>query len=187
MKQPAPARNLRQLGELLRDQRHALGLSFDEICSALGRTKGSVSRWEQGKCRPRADLLCRWARILNLDIHQVYALAGYYALLELVEQETSLSSQPMALGSIKQVSETLADFAESDEAQALRVTWQEIRQLLAVPFTIDKSCISPEGWQELLLVLRRIEAKDRFGRDNEEQELVWTKWRLVCAEDQIIE
>ena len=187
MRQSAPTGDLKQLGKLLREQRNKSGLSFDELCTALGKEKGSVSRWELGKLRPKPELLRRWAKILNLDIAQLYTLAGYSELLGLKEEETSLSNQPMALANIKHWSTTLADFVQSEKAQDMRLTWQEIRQMLAVPFTVDRAKICAECWQELLLLLRKIEGKDSRGDDNEEQDLVWSKLQLLHAGNPIIE
>jgi transcriptional regulator with XRE-family HTH domain len=60
----ARARQLGRSGQGRR-AREAAGLSVRELAAAVGVEAGTLSRWETGRCRPRADAALRWLTTLD--------------------------------------------------------------------------------------------------------------------------
>ncbi|MFB6889417.1 helix-turn-helix domain-containing protein [Kitasatospora sp. NPDC056327] len=50
-----------------REQRKALHLSVREVARAVGMNPGTVSRWETGACKPRADSALKLAEVLDIE------------------------------------------------------------------------------------------------------------------------
>lgn len=68
----------RQLAELLRDKRDALGLSASEVARRAGVTTGTVTRIELGQIpSPKADSLTAIAEVLQIEKADVFAAAGW--------------------------------------------------------------------------------------------------------------
>lgn len=51
-----------------REQRKALHLSVREVAQALGKSAGTVSRWENGRSQPKTEDALHLAAILSFDL-----------------------------------------------------------------------------------------------------------------------
>ena len=72
-----PIKN-KKLGKLLRDARAAKGLSLRELQEASGVDYSLINRMEHGElASPDPAKLQKLARALEIDIEDIYALAGY--------------------------------------------------------------------------------------------------------------
>lgn len=72
------ASNLKALGKLIGREREKQGLSLETLANAAGGTRATILRLERGEFgRPDPEKLQRIARALNLDVKNVFALAGY--------------------------------------------------------------------------------------------------------------
>jgi len=70
--------NAKQLGEVIRERRHAKGLSLERLADQIGMTHSSISRIETGKFEaPRPDKLGQLAAALDVPYEELFALAGY--------------------------------------------------------------------------------------------------------------
>lgn len=68
----------KNFGERLRQLRQARGVGTQgELAQVLGVTQQTVSRWEAGTSRPRADEVPPIAAVLRSDSQQLLAVAGY--------------------------------------------------------------------------------------------------------------
>lgn len=75
-KQPNPE----ELGSLLRTDRIAAEMSIDEVADATGIDRSTVNRLERGLITAPSPLnLQRLAEALRADVHDYFALAGYFA------------------------------------------------------------------------------------------------------------
>ncbi len=71
--------NAKQLGRLLQHHRHQAGLSLEQLATATGLDKGTISRIEQGRIEaPNPKNLQRLAAALGTDVEDYFALAGYF-------------------------------------------------------------------------------------------------------------
>ncbi len=71
-------RDVRELGEILRTARHALGLSAQEVAERSGVSKPTVTLLERGGIQqPRPRPLTKLATALGLNASDLLALAGY--------------------------------------------------------------------------------------------------------------
>lgn len=69
----------KQLGRLLQQHRHAVGLSLEKLASVTGLDKGTISRIEQGQIEaPNPKNLQRLATTLGTEVEDYFALAGYF-------------------------------------------------------------------------------------------------------------
>lgn len=69
---------LKALAQLLREAREGLGLSAREVGKRSGITDSNIVRLEQGAiANPRPETLKAIADVLELDLADVYAAAGY--------------------------------------------------------------------------------------------------------------
>ena len=64
-------------GNVIKEQRNHLALSLSHLSSALGVTKGYLSRLESGKAVPSITMVDKLAKLLELDSTQLGMLAGY--------------------------------------------------------------------------------------------------------------
>ena len=82
------------LGAMLRQRRHALGLSVDAIKDATGIPSTTVSRIETGSFKaPRPDKLAHIAEALGLTAGELFAQAGYLVADDLPEYATYLRTK----------------------------------------------------------------------------------------------
>lgn len=82
------------LGKQIRKRRERLGLSTHRLAAKAGITQPTVIRIEQGKfAAPRPDKLARIAAVLELELADLYAHAGYLVPAELPEIETYLAAK----------------------------------------------------------------------------------------------
>ena len=65
------------LGELLVSLRKGLGWTQQEFAARAGVTQQTISRWEQGLSRPRSRELPNLTLLLNADLANMEAAAGY--------------------------------------------------------------------------------------------------------------
>lgn len=70
----------RALAEVLRDVRHAAGVSQVTWAAALNTSPSAVQRWEQGQVTPTAEVVARYARAVSAlrdaDLDEVQATLG---------------------------------------------------------------------------------------------------------------
>lgn len=84
----------KQLGTMLRQRRHALGLTVRQIGAATDIPSTTVSRIETGSFRaPRPDKLARIAQALELSAGELFAQAGYLVATDLPEYSTYLRTK----------------------------------------------------------------------------------------------
>jgi Helix-turn-helix. len=70
--------NLKALGKLIARERARQGLSLETLGNAAGATRSAIMRLERGEFgRPDPEKLQRIARALDLDVEDLFALAGY--------------------------------------------------------------------------------------------------------------
>lgn len=70
--------NAKQLGDFVRRQRHAKGVSLEGLAEQTGIPHSTISRIETGKFdAPRPDKLGRLAAALDVRYEELFALAGY--------------------------------------------------------------------------------------------------------------
>lgn len=70
--------NLKTLGKLIARERARQGLSLETLGNAAGGNRSTIMRLEHGKFgRPDPEKLQRIARTLDLDVEDLFALAGY--------------------------------------------------------------------------------------------------------------
>jgi transcriptional regulator with XRE-family HTH domain len=81
-------------GIMLRQRRHALGLTVRQVGESTGIASTTVSRIETGSFEaPRPDKLARIAQALKLSTGEVFAQAGYLDPADLPEYETYLRTK----------------------------------------------------------------------------------------------
>ena len=84
----------KKLGTMLRQRRHALGLSVYAIKDATGIPSTTISRIETGSFKaPRPDKLARIAQALGLSAGELFAQAGYLVATDLPEYSTYLRTK----------------------------------------------------------------------------------------------
>lgn len=70
--------NLRALGKLIARERARQGLSLETLGNAAGGNRSTILRLERGTfAHPDPEKLQRIARALDLDVRDLFALAGY--------------------------------------------------------------------------------------------------------------
>ncbi len=73
-----PPSNAQQLGNYIRQQREAKGLSLRALSRASGVPLVTLSQLEHGHyAQPRPDKLIALARALEIEVEDLYALVGY--------------------------------------------------------------------------------------------------------------
>lgn len=65
------------LGQYVRRRREAAGLSVRGLARAAGMDATGISRLENGENVPTPQTLARLARVLEVDVNDLYTLAGY--------------------------------------------------------------------------------------------------------------
>lgn len=81
-------------GTMLRQRRHALGLTVRQIGEATAIPSTTVSRIETGSFKaPRPDKLARIAQTLGLSAGELFARAGYLIATDLPEYATYLRTK----------------------------------------------------------------------------------------------
>ena len=74
----ARKKDIRRLGERLRQRRQKVGLSTIQLAKMAGTTDGTITRIEQGAiAAPDPRKLSRIAEALGLNLADVYAMADY--------------------------------------------------------------------------------------------------------------
>ena len=82
------------LGAMLRQRRHALGLTMRQIEAATGIPNTTVSRIETGSFKaPRPDKLARIAQALGMSAGELFARAGYLVADDLPDYATYLATK----------------------------------------------------------------------------------------------
>ena len=85
------------LGTYLREARERSGLSLTDLAAAVGINKGYVSRAERDTLErpPSADVLVRWANVLELDPDVVLAMSGQVSeeLIEVICKRPQLFAE----------------------------------------------------------------------------------------------
>lgn len=86
----------RASGDELKRLRAAQGIATQgDLARLLGFTQQTVSRWEAGESRPRADQIPALAKVLRADPQRLLAVAGHAP-----EPLTASFDQPLPLGSL---------------------------------------------------------------------------------------
>lgn len=109
--------NETQLGNALRAARARAGLTVRKVAERADMTPATVTRLETGQIdKPRPEHLKRLARVLDVDLEDLYALAGYLMPEGLPELKPYLRAK-YGLGdrALEQLDEYF---------QALRAGWQ---------------------------------------------------------------
>jgi transcriptional regulator with XRE-family HTH domain len=71
-------RQAKRLGAFIRQHRQAAGLTAQQLGQAVGVDKTTILRIEAGSIRePSPATLQRVARVLKVDLEDIFALAGY--------------------------------------------------------------------------------------------------------------
>ena len=52
----------------IREQRQLLGLSQEELAKILGVERSTVTKWENGDSKPRANMLVKLANVLGCSV-----------------------------------------------------------------------------------------------------------------------
>lgn len=79
----------KRLGTLLRKRRREMDLSFRDVAEASGVHHTTILRLEAGEnLTPSADKLARVAQALELQVAEIYALAGFAAPDQLLPNPT---------------------------------------------------------------------------------------------------
>jgi transcriptional regulator with XRE-family HTH domain len=77
----------KNLGKILKQQRHAVNLTLHELSAASGVSPSHLGRIEKGDRFPSADILQRVARPLGFSEEEVFTLAGYLSPHIAMEEE----------------------------------------------------------------------------------------------------
>jgi transcriptional regulator with XRE-family HTH domain len=85
-----------EFATLLADGRARLDIDQAEFGSRVGVGQQAVSRWEQGRSRPRRAVAVAVARVLELPVDEVLAAAGYVGAVADSPTEISPSVRPLA-------------------------------------------------------------------------------------------
>jgi transcriptional regulator with XRE-family HTH domain len=56
-----------------RQRREEMGLSLAELGGLVGVAESTLYRWEAGQREPRSDKLREWARVLGIEVAELYA------------------------------------------------------------------------------------------------------------------
>ena len=82
------------LGAMLKGRRLELGYSISQLARAAGVPPSTVKRFEGGEfAAPRPDKLARFAGLLNLNLADVFAKAGYVVAHDLPAFEPYLNTK----------------------------------------------------------------------------------------------
>ena len=103
------------LGAMLRQRRHALGLSVYAVKDATGIPSTTVSRIETGSFKaPRPDKLAKIAEALGLSAGELFARAGYPVANDLPEYATYLRTKhpELPMSAIQRLQDLLAEMLE---------------------------------------------------------------------------
>jgi transcriptional regulator with XRE-family HTH domain len=84
----------KKLGALLRQKRQNMGYSMTQLAKAAGVRDSTVLRIERGEfAAPRPDKLARFAALLEIELADLYAKAGYLVPDELPSFDPYLSAK----------------------------------------------------------------------------------------------
>ena len=73
-----PKSNPKKLGEIIYKAREAIGMPTRELAERIGLNRSTLNRLQIGKiAQPRPALLARIAEELQINVGELYALAGY--------------------------------------------------------------------------------------------------------------
>jgi transcriptional regulator with XRE-family HTH domain len=73
---PVAALNVRELGDFIRDQRHAAQISLRQLASQAGVSNPYLSQIERGLRKPSAEILQQIAKALRISAEVLYVQAG---------------------------------------------------------------------------------------------------------------
>lgn len=140
------------LGEMIAAARVAVGLaSQGELAVRLRVTQQSVSRWEAGTHRPKADQLAAISQIANADISLLRRLAGY----DLLPVQSFVEPFP-----VDRLDPVTFEVFIADLAQALYPSGQ-VRRVGGTGH--DQDGIDVEAWIERRRVVWQCKRMNRFG------------------------
>ena len=58
---------------MIRKLRRALDITQRELAEKLGVERSTVAKWEEGKSKPRAEMLAKIAQVLNCSVDELLA------------------------------------------------------------------------------------------------------------------
>ena len=158
------------LAKMLTDSREAAGYTQTDVAEKLNVNSGTISRYEADKSKPSPEMLNRLAKLYRVNARDLLIAAGY---LEPDPELDGEETAPVSLWTIEDFSPGLREFLESDEAQLMRVSWSEVRKLLATRFYGGPRGKTAEQWQPILMDQRSWDSRSPFGLENDDSELVW--------------
>jgi transcriptional regulator with XRE-family HTH domain len=82
----------KNLGKILKQQRHAVNLTLHELSAASGVSPSHLGRIEKGERFPSADILQRIAKPLGFSEEEVFTLAGYLSPHSTLEADKTLET-----------------------------------------------------------------------------------------------
>lgn len=89
-----PTTKSRQLGKLVREERKSKGLPLQAVADAAGTDAPYMYRLERGEYQqPRPEILAGIARVLDIPLANLYAMAGYPTTRELPDFEPYLRAK----------------------------------------------------------------------------------------------
>lgn len=74
---PGMGRETQPLLDWIEEYRRRRGWNYSEFARAAGVEPSVLSRWFNGRVRPRTEVLRRMAQRLGVDEEELYVLAGY--------------------------------------------------------------------------------------------------------------
>ncbi len=148
--------DIAKIGEFIKSQRNAQGLTQKELAEKIGCTDKAVSRWETGKGLPDMSFIIPLSEELNVSVNEL--LRGERLLPVAVQSEEA----ELVTEIIKKNDETLIDVIEVKEKAVKRQTKISVGLLILfllqmVTFFIVPS-ILPHQWSsaEVMLILTAV-------------------------------
>lgn len=112
-----------KLGELIREQRLALGLSLGQLATKVGRTAASIRKWERGEDFPPWDERDKLAAVLSITVPDIEALhPGPDA-----EQATDVQVKDQQVAESQEQSAELPVIAKEAESPPLEGAAEELQ------------------------------------------------------------
>ncbi len=175
------------LAAYLRELRKKRGLLIKEVARATNGQvpENYISLLETGRiAKPAPDRLRMLAEVYGVPAADLLVRAGYLTerevrtLAQKPRQQASESAPgaaegPLPLEDLEEHSPGLREFVESSEARLMRLTWSEVRKLLALRFYGGPRSKTAQDWREILLDIRKWDDRSPFGLDNPDSDLVW--------------
>lgn len=143
-----------KLGQTIREQRKAKGLTQKQLATKLGKGESTIRMWELGKNRPKPELLQKISELLEIPLGNLYIEAGYFEnlkdlatknlseILELptlgeaiksIREEQDMSKEILAMK--MHLVPSIIESIESDDFQLSKYQINELSNILNVPFS----------------------------------------------------